>query len=74
MEHLAEDFSNTNLNILNKENTNKENTNRNIVSVKEIHEETQYLNIIKNIIENGYWEEGRNGKTKSVFGSSMRFS
>jgi thymidylate synthase len=74
MEHLAEVFSNTNLNILNKENTNKENDNQNIVSVKEIHEETQYLNIIKNIIENGYWEEGRNGKTKSIFGSSMRFS
>lgn len=69
MEHLAQDFSNVKLNILNKENTN-----RNIVSVKEIHEEYQYLNIIENIIENGYWEEGRNGKTKSLFGASMRFS
>ena len=38
------------------------------------HEEYQYLNIIENIIENGTWEEGRNGRTKSVFGSSMRFS
>lgn len=38
------------------------------------HEEYQYLNIIENIIENGTWEEGRNGKTKSIFGSSMRFS
>ena len=37
-------------------------------------EEYQYLNILKNIIENGFWEEGRNGKTKSIFGSSMRFS
>ena len=38
------------------------------------HEEYQYLNLIENIIENGYWEEGRNGKTKSIFGASMRFS
>ena len=38
------------------------------------HEEYQYLNIIENIIENGTWEEGRNGRTKGVFGSSMRFS
>ena len=30
--------------------------------------------MIKNILENGTWEEGRNGKTKSIFGSSMRFS
>jgi len=38
------------------------------------HEEYQYLNILENIIENGFWEEGRNGKTKSIFGNSMRFS
>ena len=38
------------------------------------HEEYQYINIIENIIENGFWEEGRNGKTKSIFGNSMRFS
>ncbi len=38
------------------------------------HEEYQYLNLIENILENGVWEEGRNGKTKSVFGHSMRFS
>ena len=38
------------------------------------HEEYQYLNIIENILENGFWEEGRNGKTKGIFGSSMRFS
>lgn len=37
-------------------------------------EEYQYLNIIKEILENGHWEEGRNGKTKSIFGASMRFS
>ena len=39
-----------------------------------IHEEYQYLNLLKNIIENGYWEEGRNGRTKSIFGQTMRFS
>ena len=38
------------------------------------HEEQQYLDLIQHIIENGSWEEGRNGKTKSIFGHSMRFS
>ena len=37
-------------------------------------EEYQYLNLLKDILENGHWEEGRNGKTKSIFGASMRFS
>jgi thymidylate synthase len=39
-----------------------------------MHEEHQYLNLIDNILKNGTWEEGRNGKTKSIFGSMMRFS
>jgi thymidylate synthase len=38
------------------------------------HEEYQYLNLLHDILENGVWEEGRNGRTKSVFGRSMRFS
>jgi thymidylate synthase len=38
------------------------------------HEEYQYLNLLNDILENGIWEEGRNGRTKSVFGRSMRFS
>jgi thymidylate synthase len=38
------------------------------------HEEYQYLNMIEHILENGFWEEGRNGKTKNIFGDSMRFS
>ena len=38
------------------------------------HEEYQYLNLLENILDNGHWEEGRNGKTKSIFGNSMRFS
>jgi len=37
-------------------------------------EEYQYLNLIDNIIQNGIWEEGRNGKTQSIFGNMMRFS
>lgn len=38
------------------------------------HEEYQYLHLLQNILDNGTWEEGRNGKTKSIFGASMRFS
>jgi thymidylate synthase len=41
---------------------------------KMTHEEYQYLDLIENILENGHWEEGRNGKTQSIFGASMRFS
>lgn len=37
-------------------------------------EEKQYLDLIKNIIENGCLEEGRNGNTLSTFGASLRFS
>jgi thymidylate synthase len=37
-------------------------------------EELQYLNLIQNILDNGFLEQGRNGKTKSIFGGSMRFS
>jgi thymidylate synthase len=37
-------------------------------------EEGQYLHLIKNVIESGSWEVGRNGKTKSLFGNMMRFS
>lgn len=37
-------------------------------------EELQYINLIKKIIDEGHWEEGRNGKTKSIFGHTMRFS
>ena len=38
------------------------------------HEEQQYLNLIRTIIDNGTIEEGRNGKTISHFGNMMRFS
>lgn len=38
------------------------------------HEEYQYLNLIRNIIEHGDKREGRNGTTLSIFGTQMRFS
>lgn len=38
------------------------------------HEEYQYLNLLHDILEHGVMEKGRNGNTKSVFGSSMYFS
>jgi thymidylate synthase len=38
------------------------------------HEEYQYLHLLENILINGTWEEGRNGKTKTIFGHTMRFS
>ena len=38
------------------------------------HEENQYLDLIKTIIENGSDEEGRNGSVRVHIGASMRFS
>jgi len=38
------------------------------------HPEKQYLQLISEILEKGSLEETRNGKTKSIFGYSMRFS
>lgn len=39
-----------------------------------MHEEHQYLDLLKHILEHGTLEEGRNGNTQSIFGHSMRFS
>ena len=39
-----------------------------------IHEEKQYFDLIKNILEDGTKEKGRNGNTISYFGNMMRFS
>ena len=39
-----------------------------------IHEEEQYLNLVKQILERGSVEKGRNGNTISIFGASMRFN
>jgi len=38
------------------------------------HEEDQYLNLIKEIMNNGSIEESRNGKTYTKFGNIMKFS
>jgi len=38
------------------------------------HEENQYTDLIKRILEKGSEEQSRNGKVMSVFGNSMRFS
>jgi thymidylate synthase len=37
-------------------------------------EEKQYLDLIQEIISEGFEEVGRNGTTRSIFGRSMRFS
>jgi thymidylate synthase len=62
MEHIAEEYSSK---ISDSIFSNIE---------KYSHEEYQYLDLIKNILDNGAWESGRNGRTKSIFGQSMRFS
>jgi thymidylate synthase len=46
----------------------------NLKNHKECHEEYQYLNLLTNILQNGTLEEGRNGKTQSIFGNMGRFS
>ena len=43
--------------------------------VKQIpHPEYQYLNLVDDIIQRGNEITGRNGKTRSIFGTNMRFS
>jgi thymidylate synthase len=51
-----------------------ENIFDNLKNHKECHEEYQYLNLLTNILQNGTLEEGRNGKTQSIFGNMGRFS
>ena len=36
--------------------------------------EQQYLNLIRDVLDHGTWEVGRNGRTKEIFGYMMRFS
>jgi thymidylate synthase len=61
-------LANNNVTCGKKENQNTDDR------TKSRHEEYQYLNLIKAILENGYLEEGRNGKTMSIFGGTMRFT
>lgn len=42
--------------------------------VKKVFQESQYLSLIKNIIDNGVKEVGRNGTTYSEIGGMMKFS
>jgi thymidylate synthase len=64
MEHIVEEYS-SKISDSHKEYSSK---------ISDSHEEYQYLNLIQNILDNGNWDTGRNGKTKSIFGHSMRFS
>ena len=41
---------------------------------KDTYDENQYLDLIKNILTNGFDECGRNGNVKSLFGAVMRFN
>jgi len=41
---------------------------------KTFHEETQYLNLVKEIIQTGSYEKSRNGNTYTKFGYTMRFN
>jgi thymidylate synthase len=45
-----------------------------IQSKKYQHEEEQYIELIRDVICEGEWLNGRNGRVKSVFGSAMIFS
>jgi thymidylate synthase len=78
MEHVAEEYGcrmEIPPSLDNTNNVDSKLSDRIFANIQKYsHEEYQYLNIIEDIIENGTWEEGRNGKTKSIFGSSMRFS
>jgi thymidylate synthase len=76
MEHIAEEYQENLQSIIKQEehikNSNKISDNIFKKDNKNL-EEHQYLNLLENIIENGTWEEGRNGRTKSIFGNTMRF-
>jgi thymidylate synthase len=39
-----------------------------------MHQENQYLDLVRQVIENGQYEKTRNGGTYSIFGHQMRFS
>lgn len=38
------------------------------------HDEVQFQDLVRQITERGHWQEGRNGRTKSLFGHCMRYS
>jgi thymidylate synthase len=76
MDYIAEEYAELNQEFNNQfnQNENKQEIHITNLNIDKNHEEYQYTKLLKNIIENGYWVEGRNGRTKSIFGASMRFS
>jgi len=44
------------------------------MTIFRVHDEYQYLQLVRNILDNGHTETGRNGPVKSLFGAMMRFS
>lgn len=42
--------------------------------IRKSKEESQYVDLVEKILKEGFWEEGRNGRTKAIFGYTMRFS
>lgn len=44
------------------------------LTYKTFHDETQYLNLIREIIQTGSYEKSRNGNTYTKFGYNMRFN
>ena len=77
MEHIAEEYEQKLQSVIHQEEVHKNTSLTDSIFKKnqsKNSEEYQYLNLLENIIENGTWEEGRNGRTKSIFGSTMRFS
>ena len=79
MEHIAEEYENSIISRKYEQQVNEVSNTKISDTIfsniqKYSHEEYQYLHLIENILENGIWEEGRNGMTKSIFGASMRFS
>ena len=55
-------------------NTLRLNKYKNRDTSQEYHEEHQYLNLLKDILQEGIIEKGRNGNTKAVIGTAMHFS
>ena len=58
------------LNILEK---NIDNWNKVDTHLNSSHDEYQYLDLVKDILENGTLEKGRNGDTLVKFGSMMKY-
>lgn len=76
MEHSIEIYSHSTFEKGGLKNGDKNNSNVDAFgsTFEKVDEETQYLDIVRRILETGTWENTRNGKTISVFGAMMRFS